>query len=865
MKKITVFLLLLVSVIALSACQKVTYEVSFNSNGGTDVATITVNEGETAAEPAAPEKEGYIFTYWYEEDELVPFDFSQAINANVSLQALWVMSDAEMMSRDIAAFEEVMFDDPYLLDLPYKLSLHETRVTWDIDATYISEEGVILTLLPGESPVTETVTATYTLNDETLVKTYEIVITAPTEVVIAEERDVDFENLTTEYDVANGSLTLYFEENGNVPYVKVEDFMDLLDGFIDPEVVFTYTTTGNVLEIHYQYYDEDEDETYDLTLTFDADENTIICNDPAFYWAYVYSTETNYGRHIEYDLDNPDADFDEGENIVYDLDQYNMDIVVHDGEVVIPYYMANQLLAGSSYYNVYYNYDGLYGIYSLPESGSMEMRTIRRSTMNREDIPGDILVHTFYMLAFDLDNLYGLKDIMNVDTYYDLLFENFDDLMNPDPEDFDYAVREILLKGLDEPHTSYGYPSYFNSSSWSGPETNNLSFYGTRFTQWYYNGLFAVDDEIGAKWGENPDGGWNAYGVNRPFFWFLDTEKTTVMLSLDDFYTSDIEEDVVFNQSIVDSILEVDDASMIVPAISQGNKFFFYNSSSESNRILEVLVKGVDQAYVDTYEAALLSAGFTYVYEDTNDDEKENGYYTITTGSGEEAVEYMLQVAYDVDYSLFYVSVTDQVPATYDATWPVVVDIKDTVQSDSAVFMEMQLDLIFAESSAVTDIILDLSWNTGGNIGALYRIVGFITDDPFRVSSIDGDTGGNGSYYVTIPGIDAVQNVEWSLLITPVTFSAANEMATIFMSNDLGPIIGVTSGGGACSITPILLPNGTAFTTSSNNISAYRTGSGTEADPYVYHNTEFGITPDYPIEIGLIYDETTLLDILAND
>jgi len=87
-------------------------------------------------------------------------------------------------------------------------------------------------------------------------------------------------------------------------------------------------------------------------------------------------------------------------------------------------------------------------------------------------------------------------------------------------------------------------------------------------------------------------------------------------------------------------------------------------------------------------------------------------------------------------------------------------------------------------------------------------------------------------------------------------------MANIFKANDLGEVIGVQTGGGACSITPILLPNGTAFTMSSNNISAYRTGTGTEEDPYVYHNVEFGITPDFEIPIEDIYDEAVLLGII---
>ncbi len=107
------------------------------------------------------------------------------------------------------------------------------------------------------------------------------------------------------YSVENGELTLYFEAGGYVPYVKVQDFFDLLEGFIDPELEMTATTAGNVLTLFYQYYDEDEDETYDLELIIDAEANTLTTNDPGFYWAYIYSTETNFGRHIVYDYDNP--------------------------------------------------------------------------------------------------------------------------------------------------------------------------------------------------------------------------------------------------------------------------------------------------------------------------------------------------------------------------------------------------------------------------------------------------------------------------------------------------------------------------------------------------------------------------------
>jgi C-terminal processing protease CtpA/Prc len=176
--------------------------------------------------------------------------------------------------------------------------------------------------------------------------------------------------------------------------------------------------------------------------------------------------------------------------------------------------------------------------------------------------------------------------------------------------------------------------------------------------------------------------------------------------------------------------------------------------------------------------------------------------------------------------------------------------------------MEYTMEKILAETSVLESVTIDLTYNTGGNVGALYRVVGFVTDQPFRVSSIDNDTGGASSNYVIINGTPTYPELKWSLLTSKVTFSAANSLATIFKENNLGPVIGVQSGGGAASITPILLPNGTAFTMSSNNVSAYRTGTGTDEDPYVYNDNEFGIVPDYPLFTADLYDAQKILDIL---
>ena len=836
----------------------ITYVVTFDSDGGSSVEAVTVDEKTAVSEPTDPTKEGFTFVYWYLDDSNVAYDFQTLVTADITLTALWEElgpTDEDLIQEDILALEADFYLNDLQLNVPIRGTVNGSRISWKSDSANVSDAGIILPLAAGSTPESQTIKGTFTLGDARVEHIFNVNIPVYEEVEIASSRTVPFTNLTTEYDVLDGNIDLFFEQDGYVPYVNVVDFLGLLDGFIDPEVEFTFTKGIDTLEIFYQYYDEDEDMTYDLIVTLNAADNTITTNDPGFYWAYVYSTETNYGRHIEYDNDNPDAYFDEGDDIVYDLDLYNLDMAVYEDDILLPYYIVNQLFAGSSYYNVYYSYDGLYGIYALPESSSTEYRTMKASSMNNTDMPADLIVHNFNVLAFNMDYFYGLKDIMEVDSYYGLLESNIDGLLTDDAEDFDNALFEIIFKQIDELHTSYGYPSYFNKTTFAGPSLTSVGQLGPRGMDWYQGGgtgFFDVQDEIEAKWGSMN---------NRPEYWFLDDAKTSVVITLDGFVTADIEESATYDAVIASDVFDVADITTLLPNITAGNKFFYYNSSDDKDQMMEILIKGASLADLTAYGQALETFGYTYQMDETNtNSSKDNGYYEITVGD----VTYMVQIAFDEGYDLFYVSIIDNTPNTFADPWALYVDVEGLVNADSAVFLEMVFDKILAESPALENVTLDLTYNTGGNVGALYRVVGFVTDQPFKVSGIDGDTGGASTSYVLINGTPTYPNLNWSLLTSKVTFSAANSLATIFMENDLGPIMGIKSGGGASSITPILLPTGTAFTMSSNNISAYRTGTGTTEDPFVYHSVEFGVEPDHVLDISDLYDEDVILQILNN-
>lgn len=67
-----------------------TYTVTFDSNEGSAVAAQTVTAGSTATQPANPTRTGYTFVEWCSDELLTTaFDFTTAINANITLYAKW--------------------------------------------------------------------------------------------------------------------------------------------------------------------------------------------------------------------------------------------------------------------------------------------------------------------------------------------------------------------------------------------------------------------------------------------------------------------------------------------------------------------------------------------------------------------------------------------------------------------------------------------------------------------------------------------------------------------------------------------------------------------------------------------------------
>ncbi|MGC5773472.1 S-layer homology domain-containing protein [Paenibacillus pabuli] len=78
--------------------------ISFESNGGTEVISQKVNYNSSAIIPDAPEKEGYSFFGWYQDSQLQQaFDFTTNLTKDITLYAKWKSSTATLSSLAVSS------------------------------------------------------------------------------------------------------------------------------------------------------------------------------------------------------------------------------------------------------------------------------------------------------------------------------------------------------------------------------------------------------------------------------------------------------------------------------------------------------------------------------------------------------------------------------------------------------------------------------------------------------------------------------------------------------------------------------------------------------------------------------------------
>ena len=97
---IALIVIAIVVILLLKGCSGKTkqYQVTFDTNGGSTVSSVKVDENGKVTKPADPTKEGYIFEGWFYNDE--KFDFNTKITKDMKLDARWTKAADENVAVD---------------------------------------------------------------------------------------------------------------------------------------------------------------------------------------------------------------------------------------------------------------------------------------------------------------------------------------------------------------------------------------------------------------------------------------------------------------------------------------------------------------------------------------------------------------------------------------------------------------------------------------------------------------------------------------------------------------------------------------------------------------------------------------------
>ena len=90
--------------------------ITFDSDGGSAVAPLTIQKGTIPTKPADPVKEGFVFDYWFEKGKLTKFNFGNKLQRNVELVAAWREYAIITLDLNLGKFEVLPEQEPVRLE-----------------------------------------------------------------------------------------------------------------------------------------------------------------------------------------------------------------------------------------------------------------------------------------------------------------------------------------------------------------------------------------------------------------------------------------------------------------------------------------------------------------------------------------------------------------------------------------------------------------------------------------------------------------------------------------------------------------------------------------------------------------------------
>ena len=129
------------------------YTVTFESNGGSEVASLKIESGKLLAKPEDPTREGFSFKGWFTDEKLeTAYDFSKAVTGNFKLYAKWAeKEDLEGEEEEEDGEDVATTPTPITPTMPINPFTDVLGTDWFIDYVIYAHS---IGLIDGRTPTT---------------------------------------------------------------------------------------------------------------------------------------------------------------------------------------------------------------------------------------------------------------------------------------------------------------------------------------------------------------------------------------------------------------------------------------------------------------------------------------------------------------------------------------------------------------------------------------------------------------------------------------------------------------------------------------------------------------------------------------
>ncbi|QZE12484.1 S41 family peptidase [Mycoplasma sp. Ms02] len=285
----------------------------------------------------------------------------------------------------------------------------------------------------------------------------------------------NFRNTASSYKFLKNTMNLYTFPDDPTQYVDVMETILFLNGkndgsgykgfFNTKGIAFeNENETSTEFKIGFNTSVEGEHKKFRI----DWEQRKIYIPDSNVF-VFPENTETTEQMTGLRELPKEIRDLDSKETVL-DLGKYNINLYVaapREGDrwqkTFMPLWLFNLIFCSPNYFNITFTGRSLYGIQFVSQPNDPNTAKIRKNKLNGATATTEQRQEVYNQLKFIIENFYGLKEIRNITNFDDFIGpENKKLLLSTDTNDNNKAYVNIIFKKLNDLHSVYHMPSFYN-------------------------------------------------------------------------------------------------------------------------------------------------------------------------------------------------------------------------------------------------------------------------------------------------------------------------------------------------------------------------------------------------------------------